>query len=112
VLCGQQWVTVHKEGKLLRWKQHRSGQLILDHFYPQPTNNNNTNTKKYKRIQLLLLNLSGSGDQFLCLGHTDESLPKDLSPSLVTRNYTVTVYSNTIQSCLSTANTFIEKPLW
>jgi hypothetical protein len=68
-LCGQQKFLICKEGQLLRWKQHRTGQILLDQPNSQPTYNTKPYTRNYKRLQVVFVYMSGDGYPALCPKH-------------------------------------------
>jgi hypothetical protein len=68
-----------QRGKLLKWKQPRSGEQTFDQPCPQP-HSINLCTRNYKRLHLVFLPLSGAGDQAWCTEYMGNCLATELEP--------------------------------
>jgi hypothetical protein len=86
----QERLSVHKEGKLLEWKYHRSDNWPL-----------------YKRFQLVYFNLKSTKDQAWCPKHVGECLATEpyLQSSGEKKHFSLA----TTLSCLSTENISTER---
>jgi hypothetical protein len=86
--CGQQWLSIHREGKFIKWKQCRNGQLTFDLLYPHPTYHtgpHSGNARDSRSFSFTWVVLGPGLVPWTC----GQSLPTELSPSMVVRNYAV-----------------------